>query len=83
MSNAITKHGIQVKPGQIWRDLDRRTGDRHCRVEALTVDHKALMQPVTPTNFRAIGTRCTKVAVARMHKGSTGWELVKDVAERP
>jgi len=66
MSNT-TKEGIEVKPGQVWRDLDKRRNGRTRTVVAVE-DGKAHMD----------GTPKTKVSIARMHKGSTGWSLVSD-----
>lgn len=68
MSKNITKEGVEVKAGQIWRDLDKRMSGRQRTV--LTVEGgKAHMD----------GTPKTKVSIKRMHKGSTGWALVHDV----
>lgn len=69
----VTKEGIEVKTGQIWRDLDERMGNRTCRVGRV-VDGKAEM-------FRMVngeaGSR-TWVAIRRMHKASNGWALVSE-----
>lgn len=63
MINA-TKEGIEVKPGQVWRDLDKRMNGRTRTVLAV-LDGKAHMN----------GVPKTKVSISRMHKGSTGWAL--------
>lgn len=76
----ITKEGIQVKVGQVWRDLDKRmySGNRHCRVVAIA-DGKADMTHSTPDG-RVIGSqRLVRVSIRRMHKSSTGWALAQDV----
>ena len=70
----ITKDGIEVKVGQIWRDLDKRMDGRTRKVIEVK-DGKAVMQsPHQPTGMK------TKVSIKRMHKSSTGWELVSDVS---
>ncbi len=67
-----TKDGIKVEIGQIWRDCDERMagGNRRCRVVALNpAMGKAQMENIH-------GPFKTWVSVRRMHKHSTGWELV-------
>ncbi|EPZ0439134.1 hypothetical protein ACXI6M_004231 [Pseudomonas aeruginosa] len=39
----ITKEGIEVKPGQVWKDLDKRQSGRQCKVVAIE-DGKAKMR---------------------------------------
>lgn len=84
-SDHITKEDIEVKVGQVWRDLDKRmySGNRHCKVMSVA-DGKALMKLCNSNGF-VISERHVKVSVRRMHKGSTGWALVTDVtnSERP
>ena len=60
-----TREGIEVKAGQVWRDLDRRMKGR--TVTVLAVAHDFAMVK---------GTKITRLSVARMHRHSTGWELV-------
>lgn len=72
-----TKDGVLVKAGQVWRDLDKRMGNRHCKVDAVR-DGKAVMFPCLPDGRILRSARSTTVSVSRMHKGSTGWELVLD-----
>lgn len=62
-----TKDDIEVMPGQVWRDLDKRMHGRTRTVLAV-VDGKAQMD----------GVPKTMVSVSRMHKSSTGWALVRD-----
>ena len=76
-SPQLTKEGITVKVGQVWKDLDKRMDGRHCKVIAV-VDGRAHMNRCAP-NGRVSTDSVTKVAIARMHRGSTGWELVDDV----
>ncbi|EIU1445410.1 DUF6354 family protein [Pseudomonas aeruginosa] len=69
----ITKEGIEVKPGQVWKDLDKRQSGRQCKVVAIE-DGKAKMQHYARGQ---LGSKTT-VSIRRMHKHSTGWELVSD-----
>ena len=64
----ITKDGITVKQGQIWRDLDKRMRGRTVSVEWVSGDG---------TIARVKGVRSTQLLIRRMHHHSTGWELVK------
>lgn len=70
----ITKDGVEVKVGQVWKDLDVRMDGRHCVVDAVE-GQTVLMRRCKP-NDSALTTRRTRVQVARMHKNSTGWALV-------
>lgn len=73
MSANVTKEGIEVKRGQLWRDLDSRMAGRICRV-GVVANGKAEM-------FRMVGGQAgprTWVSVSRMHKSSTGWALIQD-----
>lgn len=70
-----TKESIEVREGQVWRDLDKRMGNRRCVVVAVS-DGKAIMRRYIPGRS-AEGSR-TRVSIGRMHRSSTGWELVKD-----
>jgi hypothetical protein len=73
----LTKDGVAVKVGQVWKDLDKRMSDRHCKVIAV-LEGRAHMNRCAP-NGRVSTDAVTKVAIARMHRGSTGWALVSDV----
>lgn len=76
MNESITKEGIQVLPGQVWRDLDKRmfSGNRHCKVSSVK-DDKAIMFLCTPNGRIINAMREVKVSIRRMHKSSTGWAL--------
>lgn len=74
-----TKEGIEVKAGQIWKDLDKRMCNRHCIVKAVD-EGKAHLSACRPDGGWVSQQKPTKVSIARMHKSSTGWELVKDAA---
>jgi hypothetical protein len=67
VNHNITKEGIEVKEGQVWRDLDKRMKGR-------TVTVLFAVAGVA----RVKGARTTELAVSRMHRHSTGWELVSD-----
>ena len=69
----ITKEGIEVKPGQVWKDRDKRQSGHQCKVVAIE-DGKAKMQHYARGQ---LGSKTT-VSIRRMHKHSTGWELVSD-----
>jgi hypothetical protein len=62
----VTKEGIEVKPGQIWIDLDKRMRERSVIVE-IVEDGQAYCRT-------AAGKR-TRIAIRRMHKGGTGWRI--------
>ncbi len=66
MSN-ITKDGIEAKVGQVWRDLDKR-----CRGRTRTiVKVDAGFAWYGPSNNQ-------RISIKRMHRHSTGFELVKE-----
>lgn len=69
----VTKEGVRVEVGQVWRDLDKRMGNRVRKVEAIidSVNGKVLMVATTGR-----GRFPSKVSIRRMYKHSTGWELV-------
>lgn len=79
--NTTTKEGIEVKVGQVWRDLDKRMENRCVRVIAVK-DGKVTVSRTNPTTgWTADST--TKLSIRRMHKTSTGWALVPNAdAER-
>lgn len=73
-----TKEGITVLVGQVWRDLDKRMGTRFCRVVGTVSDasgERAIMKRCRQ-NGQTLTDRTTMVAIRRMHKHSTGWEIV-------
>lgn len=65
-----TKEGIEVKPGQKWRDLDKRARDNRILTVIEVRDGKALCIDGLPT-FK------TRISIRRMHRHSTGFELVQ------
>lgn len=62
----ITKDGVEVKVGQTWRDLDKRMKGRKRKVIRVE-DGRAHLD----------GPRSTSLAIARMHRHATGWELAE------
>jgi hypothetical protein len=83
----LTKEGIEVKVGQVWRDLDYRQAGRHvCVVEVRdSVLRNGKLETAEPY---AVVQRCqmdgtiygngtTRLAIRRMHKSSTGWALLR------
>jgi len=68
----MTTEGIEVKPGQTWRDLDRL--GEHIRVVISVEDGKALMVTKKPGGV----VHPTRVAINRMHRRTVGWELVAE-----
>lgn len=67
MNRNITKEGIEVKAGQVWRDLDKRMNGRTVTVIFATAGVA-----------RVKGARTTELSISRMHRHSTGWELVTE-----
>ncbi len=76
MTENVTKEGIEVLPGQVWRDLDKRMNGRRCKVVSVEFG-KAVM-----CSIYGSGAVTTRVSVRRMHKGSTGWELETKCREK-
>ncbi|MBV7475361.1 hypothetical protein [Pseudoxanthomonas sp. PXM05] len=69
--SAITKEGIEVQVGQVWRDLDKRLS-RTVVVEH--VDDKNGIAHVRSSN----GAR-SRIAIKRMHKYAQGFALVTPI----
>lgn len=70
--SAVTKEGIQVQVGQVWRDLDKRI-KRTVIVER--VDEKNGLAHVISSN----GAR-SRISIKRMRKYGQGFELVSQGA---
>jgi hypothetical protein len=68
-SSNLTRDGIEVKVGQVWRDLDKRMSGREVTVLEVK-DGKARVARAGST------VKATRLSVERMHKSSTGWALV-------
>ncbi len=64
----ITKEGVQVREGQVWKDLDKRV-KRTVKVER--VDALNGIAHVVSTN----GAK-SKISIKRMHKHGQGFSLV-------
>lgn len=71
--STITREGVQVKVGQVWRDLDGRMPPREC--EVVFVDDAAGKAHMLAGNASG---RVTQVSISRMHKGTTGWKLKRE-----
>lgn len=69
----ITKESVQVEPGQVWKDLDKRMNGRHVRVISVAKG-KALVARTNPDNGWT-SDNTSKLSVRRMQK-SMGWVLV-------
>lgn len=76
----ITKEGVRVEPGQVWKDLDTRMNGRHVRVISVA-EGKALVARTNPDNGWT-SDNTSRLSVRRMHKSSTGWTLVQE-ARKP
>ena len=68
----VTKEGVEVKAGQVWRDLDKRMGGR-------TVTVIFAKFGVARVKGGESWSRQTELSIRRMHRHSTGWELVSGV----
>lgn len=75
-----TKEGIEVKVGQVWRDLDPRMRDRKRKIVALLANSgKVVMDDPRADFINKIHQ--SRVSVARMHRHSTGWQLCSESAK--
>jgi hypothetical protein len=74
----VTKEGIEVKVGQVWKDLDKRmlNGQRHVKVMRVH-EGKAVVQ-LCHESGGVYSVRETTISIRRMHKTSTGWALVRE-----
>ena len=77
MNANVTKEGVEVKVGQLWRDLDYRQNGR--LVQVLAVE-KGRATIANYSHSTGLEKSTTKLSVQRMHKSSTGWQLVQESA---
>lgn len=70
-----TKEGIEVKPGQVWRDLDKRMCNRLVHVGTVS-NGFAFVRQWDALRCREFG-RSSRISVQRMHRHSTGFQLVE------
>lgn len=75
---------IQVKPGQIWADNDKRSKGRHIRIVAMN-GSRALVEQVAYNERDGIaaalpGVRQTRIRLDRFRPTSSGYRLVQDAA---
>lgn len=61
----ITKEQVEVKVGQVWRDLDKRMRNR--TVKIVKVENGFAFYE---------SARNGRISIKRMYKHATGWELV-------
>lgn len=71
--SAITKEGIEVRIGQLWRDLDKRMAGR--TVSIVRVAPEAHPYPYAEVRALRSG-RMSRLRINRMHKHATGFALV-------
>jgi hypothetical protein len=67
-----TKEGIEVKPGQVWVGLDKRSRGR---IIHITEVYGGFAHYKTPRKGR--------ISIQRMHKSSTGYALLRNIGEEP
>lgn len=75
-------HGVKV--GQVWRDMDKRGPVRYLRVaEVLLAEGKARVVPCNSSGGQMWDRRyqTRPIKLTRFVKGSSGYELMKDVTE--
>lgn len=58
-----------VRPGQVWQDMDKRMGYHRLRVVRIDGEHVILENIIRPDLK-------TRVLIRRMRPGSTGFQLV-------
>lgn len=63
----MTRDGVLVAPGQVWRDLDKRV------LRTVTVER---VSDGTAFVVSSINGARTRIAIRRMHKYGQGFELV-------
>jgi hypothetical protein len=61
---------VEVKVGQIWKDNDKRVGDRRVRIAEITDDKAKVVNLETG--------KTSKIAIKRFKPNSTGYTLIKD-----
>lgn len=71
-----TKDGIEVKVGQLWRDLDKRMNNRIVKIYEVRNGFAFVKR----RDKR--GVRMSRISVKRMHNHSTGFALVDSRCEK-
>lgn len=66
-STSITRDGIEVRVGQVWRDLDRRANGR--TITVVRVDARGGFAWYSEP-------RRGRISISRMHRHHNGWTLV-------
>ena len=72
MTDIITKEGVTVRVGQVWRDLDKRMNGRECVVTHIGYGIATMRNTAHPER------KPTGVRIRRMHGTATGWALVSE-----
>jgi hypothetical protein len=75
----ITREGIEVRPGQVWRDLDKRV-HRTVTVERVDAENGVACVISNPLNPKARPAR-SRIAIKRMHMHGQGFALVAEAEE--
>lgn len=70
MDKLVTREGIKVEIGQVWRDLDPRMNNRTVVVEGVDEANGA-------ATVRSSAGRKSVLSVKRMHRHATGYQLVE------
>ena len=70
---AMTREGIEVKAGQVWRDLDRRVK----RTVTVTCVHPDASPNPYAEVVSSYGAK-SRIRIDRMHKHAQGFALVED-----
>lgn len=66
-TTAISPEGVEIMIGQQWRDMDKRGSGRIFTITGIVGDKVKVND----------GGRNAQIKIARLKKGSTGYELVK------
>lgn len=77
--DSTTRDGVEVKPGQVWRDLDKRMDGRRVQVVEVT-NGKAVVVGLSGNGAVNPFSR-SRISVARMHRSSSGWELASQAPD--
>ncbi len=70
--SALTREGIEVKVGQVWRDLDKRV-KRTVTVQSVHTD-ATHPYAIVKSSFGPV----SRIRIDRMHKHAQGFALVED-----
>lgn len=68
----VTREGITVRVGQVWRDLDKRMK------RTVTVEDVVQASPAPYAFVRSSAGVASRIRITRMHKHGQGFALVSD-----